>query len=196
MLSHRFKTIFVHVPKTAGQSIEIVFLREHGITWETREGLLLRANTDPNLGPQRLAHLYASEYLRCGHVTEIQWSTYFKFAVVRDPYDRAVSEYCYRAKGGETLERFLHSVTTDDWRDAGRHMAPQIRFVTGVDEILRYERLESEIAPVFKRVFGKAIGLPHINRASRCAPDISREAADLIYKRFEADFDHFGYCRR
>ncbi len=33
MISHQHKCILVHVPKTAGQSIEHVFLDLHGLTW-------------------------------------------------------------------------------------------------------------------------------------------------------------------
>src|SRR5689334_2187766 len=69
MLSHRFQTIFIHVPKTAGQSVERVFLEKHGLTWETRSELLLRENPDPSLGPRRLAHLYAREYVDKGYVS-------------------------------------------------------------------------------------------------------------------------------
>ena len=36
MISDKYKCIFVHIPKVAGQSIEHVFLDLHGLTWETR----------------------------------------------------------------------------------------------------------------------------------------------------------------
>ena len=70
MLTHQHKTVFVHIPKNAGQSIETVFLDVLGLTWESRAPLLLRPNDIPELGPRRLAHLAASEYVSCGHMTQ------------------------------------------------------------------------------------------------------------------------------
>jgi hypothetical protein len=68
------KSIFVHIPKNAGQSIEHVLAP-----------LLLTYNNNPELGPPRLAHLKAREYVSCKYLTREQFDDYFKFAFVRDP---------------------------------------------------------------------------------------------------------------
>ena len=70
MLSQKYKCIFVHIPKAAGQSVERVFLELHGLSWEMRSPLLLAQNSDSAMGPPRLAHLRASEYVSCGHTTK------------------------------------------------------------------------------------------------------------------------------
>ena len=64
MISHHQKCVFVHIPKNAGQSIEHVFINLLELTWETRAPLLLRRNEHPELGPLRLAHLKAEEYVK------------------------------------------------------------------------------------------------------------------------------------
>jgi len=204
MLSHRFQTIFIHVPKTAGRSIATVFLKRHGLTWQTRGELLLRANKDPRRGPERLAHLYAREYVECGHVSDEIFARYFKFTVVRDPYARVISAYRYRVPDGTgPLAAFLLGLPEDDRQDRARHLAPQVNFVRDrsgrvlPDCILRYENLEQEISAVFERIFGMPLRLPHANRSPQpLAPlTLSDQDADLIYRRFEVDFDFFQYPR-
>src|SRR5689334_4209923 len=98
MISHRHRCLFIHIPKVAGQSIEEVFIRLHNLTWKTRAPLLLRRNDQPELGPPRLAHLKAIDYVRYCYVTPQEFNSYFKFSFIRNPWDRMVSFYKYLGK--------------------------------------------------------------------------------------------------
>jgi len=42
MISHKHKTVFVHIPKVAGQSVEQMYLADLGLNWSERAVLLLR----------------------------------------------------------------------------------------------------------------------------------------------------------
>ena len=46
MICHQYRCVFVYIPKTAGMSIEQVFLDLLGLSWKTRERLLLGGNED------------------------------------------------------------------------------------------------------------------------------------------------------
>ena len=73
MISHRHNVLFVHIPKCAGQAIELAFLRDLGLDWGQRQSLLLRKRAANESGPDRLAHLYAHEYVKFGYVTEVDF---------------------------------------------------------------------------------------------------------------------------
>lgn len=95
MISHWHKTIFVHIPKCGGQSVERAFLRDLNLSWATRAPLLLRPNDRPEIGPPRLAHLNAKDYVRCHYISNEIFEAYYKFSIVRNPFDRVVSTINY-----------------------------------------------------------------------------------------------------
>ena len=227
MISEKFETIFVHIPKTAGQSIETVFLSAQGLSWERRARLGLKANSDAARGPRRLAHLYAHEYVKCGHISQRDFDGYFKFSIVRDPYARALSEYRYRyAASGMTVDEFLDLPFSPDFSDAARHLVPQARYVMDaegrllVDQIIKFESLDSTLGETWRRVFGsdrprvhwksrfhpkavlgrlRGVGahLPHKNKSipgPKRAADLTAAQRRIIEHRYAEDFRLFDYA--
>ncbi|WP_138935601.1 sulfotransferase family 2 domain-containing protein [Roseovarius arcticus] len=205
MISHRHKTIFVHVPKTAGQSIEQVFVDDLGLSWDEREILNLRYNDDPTSGPQHLGHLYADEYVRNGHIDQHRWDSYFKFAIVRNPYDRILSEFRYRSfrKTGP-LFWFLRKQYRDDYFDIARHVVPQSRYLFDkngtclVNEIVKFEELKDRMPAIFQRVFGCSRSLPKRNESTNGHRRLTRQQLGarnrkVIRDRFAEDFTKLGY---
>lgn len=213
MISHEHKVIFVHIPKTGGQSVEQMFLDDLGLTWDQRDALALRPNDDPAVGPERLAHLYASEYVQKGHVTQEQWDSYLTFAVVRNPYERIISEYFYRGKTYPTwqfwrrpaLKQFMEQATNDDFTDGARHVVPQARYVCNaqgtmiVDHIIHFEEMGPKIEALLADVLKTPRSLPHRNKTksgNTWQKSRVRSAFEpLIAERHAMDFDLFGYTR-
>lgn len=205
MISHAHKAIFVHIPKTAGQSVEQAFLDDLGLSWDQRSPLVLRHNDDPANGPSALAHLYAEEYVRLGHIDQAAFDGYTKFAVVRNPYDRLLSEYRYRSfRQTGPFWWFLRRPWRSDFSDRARHMVPQTRYLLDadgnclVDRIVRFEDIEAGMAEVFRDVFGAPRPLPRRNTSHRAARRMSR--ADLsprdrarIREMYARDFAYLGY---
>jgi len=176
MISQYDHCLFVHIPKVAGQSIEQVFLTRAGLTWQQREKFLLKANHDPIIGPPRLAHLTASEYVTKGHIQQKEFEKLFRFTFIRNPWDRLVSEYLYR---GHTFSfkdwLFKHFPTQDDddyqgAYDAYRHIKPQYDFLYDqrgnllVDYVGRFEHLAEDFAKVSELITGQRLSLPHQNK--------------------------------
>lgn len=197
MICEEYKCIFVHIPKAAGQSIEHFFVELVGLTWKTRAPLLLRYNNDPSLGPERLAHLTASEYTSCGHMDEDQFNAYFKFSFVRNPWDRIVSEYKYRAfqKKFDFKTFLFKHFPTPGFTDSYRHIIPQYEFLFDhegnqlVDYIGRFENLQQDFNEVCRRLQIEEATLPHKKKSSEnkrnklTAKDYLKTLANVIFKK-------------
>ena len=161
MISHHHKCIFIHIPKNAGQSMEHVFLNLLGLKWETRAPLLLMYNNRPELGPPRLAHLKADEYVRFKYLTQEMFDKYYKFAFVRNPFDWLVSLYFYIK---QSTGHHLNSAVSDmefpkfiEWY-IDKNPEKQIDFLINPDKktlivnyIGRFEKLSSRCASVSAR---------------------------------------------
>jgi hypothetical protein len=169
MISHSHRCIFIHVPKTAGQSIERVFLKDVGLCWDDRAPLLLRENARPSLGPPSLAHLPADEYVELQYISDCLFSTYFKFAFVRNPWDRAVSFYRFLGYSSwlpfdSFVEDHLATLSSEKW-----FFRPQVDFITNaagtvlVDFVGRFERLETDFRKICREVGLPETQLPHTN---------------------------------
>jgi hypothetical protein len=174
MISHRHKCVFVHVPKTAGQSIEHVFLGALKLTWETRAGLLIRRNDNPEMGPPRLAHLRAVDYVRCGHITSDEFQTYYKFSFVRNPWDRMISLYKHLgfSRRVEFKTFLVKELRKRVYERKFWFVRPQADFIFDdngdlvVNFVGRFERLDEDFGYVCKRIDLPEGRLPHINRSS------------------------------
>ena len=187
MICHHYKCIFVHIPKTAGQSIEYVFLSLLGLSWDTRSPLLLRPNENKKLGPPRLAHLKANEYLKYKYISQDLFDAYFKFAFVRNPWSRVVSFYNYRRyyrlfSFRSFVRNHLKKIRDKDhW-----FFAPQCEFVHDqngqqlVDFIGKFENLQNDFDLVCNRLDLGTITLPHINKPKK---------TNLIFKIFNIGDD-------
>jgi len=184
MICHEYRCLFVHIPKTAGMSVEQVFLDLMGLTWKTRASLLLGRNEDPRLGQPKLEHLKAGEYVAGGHLTAEQFESYFKFSFVRDPWDRIVSEYKYRGypvKVDFKTYLFKH-LPAPGWTDSYCHIIPQYDFLHDeagkllVDFVGRYETLQADFETVCARLGVPPTRLPWVNRSlEKARPTSLRE---------------------
>ena len=76
MISHKHQCIFIHIPRTGGTSIEHWFLN-HTMG---NKNLPLKHLTAPQ------AKLIYKDY----------WNDYYKFSIIRNPYNRFVSMFRYQ----------------------------------------------------------------------------------------------------
>lgn len=171
MISHHHKTIFVHIPKAAGQSVEQMYLSDLGLDWSERASLLLRPKTAQEAGPERLAHLTAEQYTALGYIDSEQFEAYFKWTLVRNPYYRALS--CYHFLGHArvmSFETFVKKVIPQKINQQHFFYRPQYDYLHGrdgrllVDYVVHLERLNQELAFAKQKSGIEQQTMPHANK--------------------------------
>lgn len=217
MISHVHKTVFVHVPKCGGQSIETAFLTDLGLDWDTRAPLLLRMNDTPRLGPPRLAHLVARDYTRYHYLSEELFGSYYSFAVLRDPVARTVSLYNFlidkgtlpRTMGFDTFlfqwlpRQLAYRGASAEEQNSPAHgfffVRPQVDFITDpagkvcINEVFFLESLARDY-PVIQRKTGLKAPLGHANRSAQHfrTAELETRHIDFIREIYAADVDFLG----
>lgn len=196
MICRKYQFLFVHVPKTAGQSIEQFFMDRLGLDWDTDRGeVLLGDNEDRGKGTQKLAHLSASEYVDCGFVPQAEFDGLFRFSFVRDPYTRIVSEYLYRNYFHHHSFRdfVLNKLPKPGWDDQYRHVMPQYDMLHDgqgrllVDFVGRFESLQTDFDQVCQTMGIEDSELPHRNPSNKKSRNLKRRLRNFLFRNGESD---------
>lgn len=202
--SHRF--IFVHVQKTAGTSITEVL---GPLALQPPAGRIRRLASDLRLVRDWRRHAFRkhSPLRRAERVLPPDvFRSFYKFAFVRNPWDRLVSWYEFilqdtshkRHGGTRRLPGFEDFVR----RELGRPRRAQWWMLVGRDGALgidfagRFEHLETDMAAICGRLGIPYRPLPHVNRTVRRAPYqeyYSAELAALVRERWAPEIEAFGY---
>ena len=214
------KIIFVHIPKTAGVSITHMIL-PHLVGYETAGEIGYVSHPIKQqftLGAKQ-KHRFGRRYVPSGDITAEKWNEYYKFAVVRNPWDRIVSEFCWRNSRTETRawslakqippDTFGAFISYCEWRIKGdnahvdwywAHAQPQHMFVTGtngkmiMDDVFRFENL-SAVVEMLRKKMKLPLKLSKYNATPRkhyreYYDDHSIERVRELYAK---DIDMFGY---
>jgi len=133
------------------------------------------------------------------------WRASYKFCFVRNPFDRAVSDYLWRTrKTGQSLRfrAFLEALRDRDFRNPAipRHFDNWPIYTIddriAVDFVGRFERLEADLASAFERIGLPAPELGHAKAiAGRSGYRDYYGPAErrLVEELFEPELEAFGY---
>lgn len=213
MISYKHQLIFVHIPKTGGSSIE-------DIIWSSKKD---RVEQNLWMGAIRpyynkyqtggLQHLFASQIFQ--EVGPRIFDVFFKFSIVRNPWDKVVSQYLYMSKRkdlrdfigmneGDSLKTYLLLIqkkTHVQWEH-------QYKFIFDkngnplVDYIGRFENFNDEVKTILakvnldKRVWGLVKPrIPHANKSEREEYHhyFDPESCEMVQEMYKQDIELLGY---
>jgi Sulfotransferase family len=198
MISFQKRFLFVHIPKTAGNSIQSV-LRD----CSEDELVALRSEQD---GVERFG-LRNPKYKIRKHSTlveyraalgETQFGALYKFTCVRNPWDRMVSYYFTPTQKAAAWDRkkfkkiISEALSVADYLRLGKSEEDPFG---NVDYIMRFENLVSDFRTVCAALDISLTTLPQYNRSNR--EHYSRyyddELRELVRTRFTAEIERFAY---
>ena len=180
----RGRIVFIHINKTGGTSVE----RALNLRSERKTALEKRSE----MGERRFARA-------------------FKFAFVRNPWDKVVSHYHYRIRTNRTgladsgigfteWVRLAYGERDPRFYDDPRMFMPQLRWVSDdagrclVDFVGRFEQLGVDFDEVCRRI-GVQASLPHVKTTAHAHYRDAYDAAtrDIVADRFAEDLSAYGY---
>ena len=199
VVCHRRKIIFVHIPKTGGSSVETL-LTDNGYFELDLLGVR-NGRAQHHLTAYELLTLFGQSYFN-----------YFKFAFVRNPYDKFLSEYYWCKQPGigfkskqsfDDFIKFVEDVVKNNkyfkYID-NDHFIPQYHYLFYNKKILvgnvyKFEDINI-VLPMLKEKFKINAEIPHLNKSVNSTSNkivLTDEQKEKIYNLYKIDFDVFNY---
>lgn len=210
MISHNEKCIFIHIPKTGGESITSLF-------------------NDNNI---KIGKHATAQQLRA-YLDEKAWSEYFKFSFVRNPWDLVVSMYFHLRKPlyveqyrdmllhptracayacRHTFKEYCKAIFIDrmfqDEEERAEwpvyHFAPQLEWLTAsngvldIDYVGKFENLSNDLSMAFKVIGKQFTLLPRLNHSSHqhYSYYYDDDTIEIVAAHYAKDIEAFSYTFR
>lgn len=196
MISLAHKFIFVHVPKTAGNSLQNIlkdYSEDRIVTNEDQDGVERFSVESPTAPISKHSNLkFYYENLPAGVFSEM-----YKFGCVRNPWDRMISYYFspHRKTGDFMRKEFMRLLKKTPSAISYLTLDGTADGDIGVDATLKFESLAEDFFAVCERIGIDKQPLPHRNASIRhhYSAYYDQEMIDLVAAKFRREIDLFGY---
>ena len=205
MISIQKKFLFVHIPKTGGNSIQEI-LKEYSedriLTTNPRQDGINRfelRNDRYNIEKHSTLAVYKRE------LEPELFAELYKFTVIRNPWELMISLYFsphrqltrwdrkYFIKLLKHTEPLRHYITAPTvWQ---RIWGRRIPLMSAIDDFIRYENLEADFHKICTRIQIPQKPLPLRNKSKRDHYSVyyDDELIELVRSRFQEEIDFGGY---
>lgn len=207
MLSVKHNFLFIHVPKTGGNSIQSIlsdYSEDEIVASEFYHDNKERFEIS-GIHPSLRKHSRIKDYRAL--LDRKLYDRLFKFSTIRNPWERLISLYFTPSSNRTDWSReiFLRLVERTDpveqyialpdslWsRVSGKVMAPIDR---DLDYLIRYENLDDDFRKVCVQSGLPEMSIPTFNKSKRAHYSEYYDDAlvDVIYKKFRQEIDWAGY---
>lgn len=209
MISHKYKFVFIHVPKTAGSSIEAVLQKEADCKKieESFEDVSLK--TCP-FCPPRWCVKHKPFYLLNEEIKK-----YYSFGFVRNPWDLMVSSFHWWLKskhpgwvrhgmqnllkevnfGNFIRSDMKHYLNQMDHKNYGQLFWLQDAGCAEVDFVGRFENIQEDFNTVCDEIGIEQQTLPHKNKSKHkhYTEYYDDETRQIVAEKYAKDIEYFGY---
>ena len=189
MINHDYKFIFLHNNRTGGTSVEYFFTQEVEVNCK---------------------HFSPLDWIKN---FPLEWKTYFKFSIVRNPWDKVVSQWAldkkrYGDKFPKTFKEFVKY-------PQGFPLRPQLHFLSdpkcinhkdiinyvesNIDYIMRFESLQRDFEKLCNKLGESNTSLPHKYSSASIRKSVpyqeyyDEETRNIIARIYDIDIKYFGY---
>jgi hypothetical protein len=217
MISHKYQCIFIHIPKTAGTSIEKKLgqfeklapgVQDHRSIRELEPQPAYGIFTIRNKDDLKFLRYRAKSTLKGREtLTSAQYRNYFKFTFVRNPWSRVFSWYKAVMRLDHVKKRFGISdeCSLSEFVSSYMHLQPALRpqlfWITDsqgrnpMDFIGRYENLSDDFAHVCDVLQIEDPELPQLLAGDKrhYTDYFDAQTRDVIWNRYREEIDCFGF---
>lgn len=185
---HEKKLIFIHIPKCAGTSVEILFNMK---TYDSGFGII-----------NNKAIQHYTWYEIKNHIGNEAYNNYFKFSICRNPYTRTISDYFWLKSVNEieniSFDEYLdyaekiiitRNFSEKIWHD---HFIPQYEFICDSDDKIIVDKLfKIENLNEFNEYFNVVLEKHNVTNSDNII--LTHEQKEKIAKIYKKDFEILGY---
>ena len=183
IISPKHKFVFLATPKTGSTSIHQTLLDSIKDNKLIDESKLCLGHT----------HMSCPDFL----TQRPKFKKYFKFAFVRNPWDRVLSWYFFRGKKNfgknknVTFRTYIKTKMHPRWHPAH----DQYEFTKNCDFIGRLENLQQDFDIVCDKIGIPSKKLPHKNKSKHThyTEYYDDETRQIVAEKYARDIEYFGY---